>query len=334
MSRVTKTKIIVMTMLIVIFAALVSVAIVIENKSNVIAIGDDVVLDDGIHNLPKNLVFAVADTVSEEGYFPEKSIDLTVKVTPDNATNKNIDFAIEWINPASEWASDKDLTSYLTIKKTSATTAKLTCKAPFGERAKITATSEDNNDKKATCTIDFKSRMTNCILQFETLDGTANQYGLVMDDHEGELYRIRYNSAGFNLKFVPIFTTGTTANEEFAIESAQMHLSNTFKEKFKANSTNAQTGAALISNMKINNDTTIFNDSTWIDMGTHATNSDDMKMKEAIFMCNNATGAKFAMFDLRVKFTTFSDILHYFIGFDVQMPVSNIEISNGNNVVI
>lgn len=330
MSRATKTKIIVMTMLIVIFAALVSVAVVIENKSNVIAIGDDVVFDDGVHNLPKNLVFAVADNASSGTPFTEKTVNLTVNVIPDYATNKNINFILSWVNPESEWANGKNIDSFLTIEKTDATTAKLTCKAPFGEKAIITATSEDNAEKKAKCTIDFLSRMTACRMEFETVDGVGENYGTVTNS-SGELYNIRYSGA-FDLKFIPIFTIGTTSNA-FAIESAQLHLSNQFKEHFKANSTNSD-GSALVAIMSINNNKTAFNDSTWIKMGVHATNTDDMKKSAAIYVCNLAYEQKIAMFDLRVKFSTHTEILHFNFGFHVDVAVNNVIINNGSNIVI
>lgn len=154
MSRATKTKIIVMTMLIVILAAVVSVAIVIENKSNVIAIGDDVVFDDDVHNLPKNLVFAVADTADAQ--FTEKTVKLTATVKPNHATNKVLNWSIVWQNPSSEWASGKNISDYLTIvnDKLNAT---LTCKAPFSERAIVIAQASDNETAKATCVIDYLS---------------------------------------------------------------------------------------------------------------------------------------------------------------------------------
>lgn len=152
MSRATKTKIIVMTMLLVILAAVVSVAIVIENKSNVIAIGDDVVLDNGVHNMPKNLVFAMANTADAQ--FTEKSVKLTATVKPDHATNKILNWSVVWQNPNSEWASGKNINDYLTISNDKLN-ATLTCKMPFSEKAIIIAQAADNANAKATCVVDY-----------------------------------------------------------------------------------------------------------------------------------------------------------------------------------
>lgn len=156
MSKLFKIRLIVTVLIIAILASVISVAIVIENKSNVIVIGDNVVLDDKTHELPKNLVFAVSNTVSNSEPFTEKSVKLTATVKPDHATNKALNWSVDWVDSQSKWASGKNISDYLTLSS-DGVTATLTCKAPFGEKANIVAQSVDNANAKATCVIDFLS---------------------------------------------------------------------------------------------------------------------------------------------------------------------------------
>lgn len=156
MSKLFKIRLIVTVLIIVILASVISVAIVIEKKSNVIVIGDNVVLDNKTHELPKNLVFAVLNTVSNSEPFTEKSVKLTATVKPEHATNKALNWSVDWVNSQSKWASDKNISDYLTLSS-DGVTATLTCKAPFGEKANIVAQSVDNANAKATCVIDFLS---------------------------------------------------------------------------------------------------------------------------------------------------------------------------------
>lgn len=156
MSKLFKIRLIVTVLIIAILASVISVAIVIEKKSSVIVIGDNVVLDDKTHELPKNLVFAVSNTVSNSEPFTEKSVKLTATVKPEHATNKALNWSVDWVNSQSNWASGKNISDYLTLSS-DGVTATLTCKAPFGEKANIVAQSVDNANAKATCVIDFLS---------------------------------------------------------------------------------------------------------------------------------------------------------------------------------
>lgn len=177
MNKSTKLRIIGMTLLIVLFISLISVAIVIENNSKTIVIGDDVELDNGIHELPKNVIFAVSNTEPINAPFEEKGVILTCTVKPDNATNKTINFKIEWVNPESDWANGKNISSYLTLEPVlNEFTAQLICKAPFGEQAKITATSESNTDKFATCIVNFKNRLLDLKLNVYDVYNGKNEF--------------------------------------------------------------------------------------------------------------------------------------------------------------
>ena len=91
----------------------------------------------------------------------ESSYTLTATILPDIATNKNVDWEIAFVNPASAWASGKTTTDYviLTPASSGAQTATVLCKAPFGEQMVITARSRENQNIAATCTVDYVQKV-------------------------------------------------------------------------------------------------------------------------------------------------------------------------------
>lgn len=176
MIKLFKIRLIVTVLIIAILASVISVAIVIENKSSVIVIGDDVVLDNKTHELPKNLVFAVSNTVSNSEPFTEKSVKLTATVKPDHATNKALNWSVNWVDSQSNWASGKNISDYLTLS-IDGVIATLTCKAPFGEKANIVAQSVDNANAKSTCVIDFLSDFKIKYSFFIKKENTYQEFG-------------------------------------------------------------------------------------------------------------------------------------------------------------
>ena len=68
---------------------------------------------------------------------------LTATITPDNATNKAVDWTVSFVNPAGAWASGKSVTDYVTVTPTSdgALTANVECLQAFGEQIKVSVTS-------------------------------------------------------------------------------------------------------------------------------------------------------------------------------------------------
>ena len=88
---------------------------------------------------------------------------ITATILPENATNKNVDWSIEWVNPSSTWATGEVVTDYATITPISegALVADLECLQAFGEQVKVSVTSRANSEKFATCTFDYAKRLTN-----------------------------------------------------------------------------------------------------------------------------------------------------------------------------
>lgn len=82
---------------------------------------------------------------------------LTVQLNDDCPDSmKAIDWSIAWKNPASEWASGKIVTDYVTATPTAdgALTAKVAKVAAFGEQVLVTATARYASDISATATVD------------------------------------------------------------------------------------------------------------------------------------------------------------------------------------
>ncbi|GHW02806.1 hypothetical protein AGMMS50249_5920 [candidate division SR1 bacterium] len=102
------------------------------------------------------------------------TLSLTATVTPTTATNKAVDWAVAWANPASAWATGKTVTSYVTIAPTGdgALTATLTKVADFGEQVKVTCTSREDNTIKATSTVDLRKKVTAQSLILDAPSGT------------------------------------------------------------------------------------------------------------------------------------------------------------------
>lgn len=92
----------------------------------------------------------------------ETAYQLTATITPENATNKAVDWTIAFVNPSSEWASGKTVTDYVTVTPTSdgALTANVECLQAFGEQVRVTVTSRDNTSVKANATVDYTEKLS------------------------------------------------------------------------------------------------------------------------------------------------------------------------------
>lgn len=76
----------------------------------------------------------------------ETAYTLTATIKPENATDKAVDWSVEFVNPESDWANDKTVTDYVTVTPTAdgALTATVECKAAFGEQIKVIVISRVN----------------------------------------------------------------------------------------------------------------------------------------------------------------------------------------------
>ena len=92
----------------------------------------------------------------------ESAYTLTATVMPANSDNKLIDWSVAWVNTASDWATGKKVSDYVTVTPQSdgSLTATVQCKQAFGEKVSVKAKSRFNADAYATCEIDYVKRVS------------------------------------------------------------------------------------------------------------------------------------------------------------------------------
>lgn len=99
----------------------------------------------------------------------ETAYTLTAKVTPEDAADKAVDWSIDFVNPSSTWSVGKKVEDYVTVTPTSngALTAVVENVAAFGEQIVVKATSRDNADAFATCTVEYLQRIEGSKFQLD-----------------------------------------------------------------------------------------------------------------------------------------------------------------------
>lgn len=166
---------------------------------------------EAVYDLPQKVVFRTrsVDTQSTSG--------VTVKavITPDNATNKKVDWSVAWVNSSSSWASGKNVDDYVQVIPTSdgALTADILCYEAFGEQIQLTVTSRDNPNATDSAAIDFAKRITDLTVEFrkgsstgELLSSTATSEKLSMNWYEED---------SVCMVFVPVYSDVGTVEDTF-----------------------------------------------------------------------------------------------------------------------
>lgn len=171
-----------------------------------------------VHDMPKGLAFRSATSLAN-GEYDAVTVKATVK--PDNATYKEVDWAIAWDQEEidkqediwnSWWQGDEQITDYVTVTPTTdgSTTATVKCLKPFGVPAIITVTSRNNPNAKATCQVDFVKRIVSAEFAFSDVNGD-----------ESNLFVIPGNFAESGTNNIEAEETGLPANDDMP---AYMHL--------------------------------------------------------------------------------------------------------------
>ena len=91
----------------------------------------------------------------------ETAYTLTATITPAEATNKAVDWSVEFANPSGTWAKGKIATDYVTVTPTSdgALTANVTCLKAFGEKINVKVICRDNTKVAATCITEYEKKL-------------------------------------------------------------------------------------------------------------------------------------------------------------------------------
>ena len=164
-----------------------------------------------VYDLPQKVVFR---TRSIDG---QSSEGVTVKaiITPDNATNKKVDWSVSWVNENSAWASGKNVYDYVDVIPTEdgALTADIFCYAEFGEQVQLTVTSRDNPNATDSAAIDFAKRITD--LTVELRKGSATGDLISSTASTGKLTDNWGNTAMRYMVLVPVYSGVGTIEDNF-----------------------------------------------------------------------------------------------------------------------
>lgn len=121
-------------------------------------------LNDGvIHDMPAQLLFNPQTLSTETEVETALKVTLRATITPENATNKAVDWSISFITNDlywRDWSADKTPEDYVTVTPTEdgSLIAEVECKQGFLAPLKITVTSRDNSEAKAECRVDYKQK--------------------------------------------------------------------------------------------------------------------------------------------------------------------------------
>lgn len=112
-----------------------------------------------VYAMPSRMLYTSAATTAADGTTVSSSpITLEATITPDTATDKSVKWSVAFVNPSSEWATDKTVTDYVSVSS-SGLTCTVTCHQAFGEQIKITVTSNDNPEATDSCVVDYLKRI-------------------------------------------------------------------------------------------------------------------------------------------------------------------------------
>lgn len=138
-----------------------------------------------IENPDPDKVYVMPKTMTFSSMTSGNSVTIKATVDPDYALNKNINWSVEFVNPASAWVGNKTATNYITVTPQENTQiATVEHKARFGAQIKITATSASNPAAKAECICD-------CLEEVYFSDWGVE--GQIIDDMDKVLYRNSMN---------------------------------------------------------------------------------------------------------------------------------------------
>ncbi len=145
------------------------------------------VINEGESNGVKVMSAKIApENYAANGISPmaETAYQLTATVTPQEATEKAVDWSVAFVNPSSEWATGKTVTEYVTVTPTAdgALTANVECLQAFGEQIKVTVTSRSDESKTASCTVDYAQRLESTFVTFAANANLSGDKAIVLNE--------------------------------------------------------------------------------------------------------------------------------------------------------
>lgn len=170
-----------------------------------------------VYPMPANMVFAT--TAADNS-----SITLSATVKPEETSNKNLKWELQWVNASSEWANGKTVTDYITLSAGTGSTATVTCLQAFGEQAKIVVTAESNPEAQAECTLDYAQRLTG--IEFSILNGPDG----VIDFETNDLIPVEWKDTDEDVNGMELVCDKDTSDvytlkDEYTVEvEVSMHM--------------------------------------------------------------------------------------------------------------
>lgn len=146
-----------------------------EDEQETVAVTEDgSELESGGTVPMQNMTFKSAKTLATGADAQNEeyaSVTLTATVTPSWATQA-LSWSVAFNDPASEWATGKTVTDYVTVTPGETTlTATVQCLQPFGEQIIVTVSADEFDDVSATCTVDFQRRVVDATFLFTDAEG-------------------------------------------------------------------------------------------------------------------------------------------------------------------
>ena len=99
----------------------------------------------------------------------ETAVTINATIEPVDAANHGVDWSVSWSNPSSTWASGKTVTDYVSLSG-SGKSCTVACLQPFGQQIIVKATSQDNPDVSATCTLEYAQKVTAATLNIGNIN--------------------------------------------------------------------------------------------------------------------------------------------------------------------
>ena len=186
--------------------------------------GGAIITEGESHGMKLMSTRIAPEDYDEYGISPmaETAYQLTATITPENATNKAVDWTIAFVNPSSEWATGKTVTDYATVTPTSdgALTANVECVKDFGEQVRVTVISRDNTSVTANATVDYTQKLESVKATFGSTvltDGMTKSFDLGASGQTAEAWKFDYTTSAYTIadeytttatiSFSPIVTT-------------------------------------------------------------------------------------------------------------------------------
>lgn len=136
-----------------------------------------------VFEMPANMVFAVPTSESETA---NAGITVTAIIKPDTASNRAIDWEMDFENAESDWARGKAVRDYakVTPESDGSATAIVECVQAFGEPINLIARSRKYPDVTAVCKLDYMSKMESAELVVRSGDEIAETLDISVSGKE------------------------------------------------------------------------------------------------------------------------------------------------------